>query len=225
MKMSEKCRVRIEKCDEGLVGRRGWRKLGKRVVRWRGIADFGQFDRSPGSPAGEGNVGINDGEIIALGQTNDVFIVQVMSENAGDGVEVGEVTVVEHTVVDELDGRKTHRDHEISGLGLGDERAGGIYLDVGLGNHRGEFLVLGVDRESFQPIGGLGKEHGMEAHPNEVIAERAVIDAVVEALDPTAGLRIVVNLMFGSAAFSLSGPELEEVIFVEHVTEIVGPFP
>jgi hypothetical protein len=65
----------------------------------------------------------------------------------------------------------------------------------------------------------------MEAHPNEVIAERAVIDAVIEALDPTAGLRIVVNLMFRSAAFSLGGPELEEVVFDELVTVIFGPFP
>jgi hypothetical protein len=65
----------------------------------------------------------------------------------------------------------------------------------------------------------------MEPHPNKVIAKNAGIHAVVQALDPSPRFLIVVNLMFGSASFSLCGPELEEMIFGEQVTVILCPFP
>jgi hypothetical protein len=53
----------------------------------------------------------------------------------------------------------------------------------------------------------------------------AVVDAVVEALDPAPDFLVVVNLVFDFASFSLCGPELEEVIFCEHVSAFLSPFP
>jgi hypothetical protein len=201
------------------------RSEGKRIVGRYGITDFGQFHRGPGSLTGEGNVRIDDGEVITLGQADDVFIVEVMSEHTGDRVKVGEVTVVEYPIVNELDGSEAHRGHEIIGLGLGDQRAGGVHLDMRLGNHRGQVLVFWIDGESFQPIGGLGEERRMETHAHEVIAKRAGVHAVIEALNPAAGLWSVVNLMLGSASFPLCQPESEEVFLVKNVTAILGPFP
>jgi hypothetical protein len=196
----------------------------RRIVRWRGVADFGQFDGRPGSQSGKGNIGIDDSEIIAFGEADDVFIVQVMGEQAGDGMEIGEVAVIEHAIVNELDGRETHGRHEVVGLGLGDQRPGGIHLNVRLGYHRCQILVLGVDSESFQPVGSLGEDYGMETHPRKVITKYAGINAVVKALDPAPGLLIVVNLMFGAASFSLCDPELEEVVIVNNVAVILRPF-
>jgi hypothetical protein len=72
-----------------------------------------------------------------------------MGEHASNGVEVGVITVVEHAVVDELDGGEAHRNHEILGLRMGDQRSGGIHLNVGLGHHRSDSLVLGINGKAF----------------------------------------------------------------------------
>jgi hypothetical protein len=47
---------------------------------------------------------------------------------------------------------------------------------------------------------------------------------VVKAFDPAPGLLIVINLMFGTASFSLCDPELEEVVIVNNVAVILRPF-
>jgi len=65
----------------------------------------------------------------------------------------------------------------------------------------------------------------MEAHPDEVIAEGAGVHTVVEALEPATGLRIVVNLVFGSTASSLGAPMLEEDVRVENVIVFLRPIP
>jgi hypothetical protein len=63
----------------------------------------------------------------------------------------------------------------------------------------------------------------MEAHSDEVIAENAGVDPVVEALEPAPGFRIVVNLVFGSTAFSLVDPVPEEAVLIENVTVFLRP--
>lgn len=188
------------------------------------MADLGEFHGRPSSPAGEGNIGIDHGEAVCFGQADDIFIVQIMSEDSGDGMEIGEVAVVEDTIVDEPDGGEAHRRHEIIRLGFADQRAGGIHLDMGLGNHRGEFFVFRIDGESLQAIGRLREKHGMEAHSCEIITERAEVYAVIEALDPAPLLLVVVNLMFGPASFALGDPGLKKAVVVENVAMILGPF-
>ena len=48
---------------------------------------------------------------------------------------------------------------------------------------------------------------------------------MVEALEPASGLRVIVNLVFGSTAFSLISPVLVEKILVENLVMILPPFP
>ena len=88
-------------------------------------------------------------------------------------MKIGEITVVADAVVDELDGGEAHGGHEVVRFRLGDQRAGDIHLDMRLGDDRGEFHVLRVDGEPFEPVGGFGKQRGVEAHPDQVIAEGA----------------------------------------------------
>jgi hypothetical protein len=96
---------------------------------------------------------------------------------------------------------------------------------VGLGNHRGEGFVPGIDGESFELIGGLREDHRMQAHPDKVIAQGAEIHAMVEALEPAPGILVVIDLMLGTAAFSLGGPSLEELVLIEDVGVILCPLP
>ena len=200
-------------------------RSGLRVVRWRGVSDFGEFDGRPSPEAGKGNVGIDHGEIAGIRQADDVFVMQVVGEDTGDRMEVGEIAVIPDAIVDQLHRRETHGGHEVVGLGLGGERAGGVHLDVGLGNDRGKVLVFRIDGETFQPIGGLGKKHRVKTHSNEVVAERAGIHTMVEPLEPAPGFRIIVNLVFGSTALALSGPEVKEPALIEDMIVFLRPFP
>ena len=65
----------------------------------------------------------------------------------------------------------------------------------------------------------------MKTHADEVIAERTGVYAVVEALEPASGLRVIVNLVFGSTAFSLISPVLVETILGKNLIVILRPFP
>lgn len=150
-----------------------------RIVRRRGEADFGQFESRPSAAAGEGEIGIDHREAIAFREADDVFIVKVMSEQAGDRVEIGEVSVIEHAIMEQSDGSEAHGGHEIVGLGLGDQRASDIYFHMRLGNDRGEILVFGIDGESFQAVGRLGKEDCMEARADEIITKGAGVHAMI----------------------------------------------
>ena len=78
--------------------------------------------------------------------------------------------------------------------------------------------------ETFEPIGCFREDRRVEAHPHKVVAERAGVHAVVEALDPSAGVLIVIDLMLGSAAFFLCFPVTEEIPFVKDVSVVFRPF-
>lgn len=47
---------------------------------------------------------------------------------------------------------------------------------------------------------------------------------MVETFDPAPGLLIVVNVMLGSAALSLSFPETQKPVFIEHMPLVFRPF-
>ncbi len=133
--------------------------FGCRIVWRRRIADFGEFAGGPGAFADQGNVGVDYGQFIGAAQAHDVFIVQVVGEDAGDRVQVGEIAVVPDSVMHELDGREAHRSHEVVGFGFGHQRTSGINFDMGLGNHRGQLFAFGVDSEGrgFFSVKVLGK--------------------------------------------------------------------
>jgi hypothetical protein len=65
----------------------------------------------------------------------------------------------------------------------------------------------------------------MQAHPGEVIAQGAGIHPMIEALEPAPGILVVIDLMLGTAAFSLGGPSLEELVLIEDVGVILCPLP
>ena len=62
----------------------GWNA---RIVRGDWEAHFGEFHGGPGSPAGKGDVGINDYQSIGFREMDDVFVVEIMGEHASDGME------------------------------------------------------------------------------------------------------------------------------------------
>ena len=146
-----------------------------------------------------------------------------MGKYTRDRMQVGEITVIKHAIMDHSNGGETHCGQKIVGFRFCNQRTGGVHLDVWLGNHRSKLFVPCVDGKAFKAIGRLGKKHRMEPHPNKVIAKNAGIHAVVQALDPSPRFLIVVNLMFGSTPFSLRFPLVPKLIFVEDVAVLFGP--
>jgi len=58
------------------------------IVGWCGVGYFGKFDGGPGPVAGEGYVGVDDGEVFGFRDADNVFIVKVVGEYTSDGMEV-----------------------------------------------------------------------------------------------------------------------------------------
>ncbi len=58
------------------------------IVGWCGVAHFGKLDGGPGPVAGEGDVRVDNGEVVGIRNADDVFIVQVVGEHTGNGMEV-----------------------------------------------------------------------------------------------------------------------------------------
>lgn len=74
----------------------------------------------------------------------------------------------------------------------------GIDGDVGLGDDRGRLFAFGVDRKSLQPVHGLGEENGVELHAVEIVAEGAVVDAVIEPLEPPPPFLVMKDVMLSA---------------------------
>ena len=195
------------------------------VVGRGGESNFCEFDRGPGAPTGEGDERVNDCDGVRVGHTHNVFIVHVVGENTGIGMQVSKVSVIQDAVVVELHRGESHGGHEFIGFGLGNGRSRDVHLDMGLGNHRGESLAAGVDRKSFEPVGGFWKQGGVQAHPVKIVAKRAVIHAKVEALEPPAHFLIVIDMVLGSAAMALSLPGCQKRGFVKDGSVGLDPAP
>ena len=77
---------------------------------------------------------------------------------------------------------------------------------MGLGNHGSQFFVFGVDGESFEPIGGLGKDGLVQTEAIEVVAQCRVVKIPVKPLEPPSQVLVMVNMVLGPSSPPLSFP-------------------
>ena len=77
---------------------------------------------------------------------------------------------------------------------------------MGLGNHRCQFFVFGVDGESFEPVGGLGKDGLVQTEAIEVVAQCGEVKIPVQPLEPPSQVLVMVNMVLGPSSTSLGFP-------------------
>ncbi len=147
-----------------------------------------------------------------------------MGKDSADRVQVSKIAVVLNSIVLQPDWGEAHSRHEIIGLCLADKRPGNIDLHMRLGNHRGKLLPPAIDGESFESVGSFRKKNRMQAHPQQVVTQDAMVHATVETFEPSTGLLIVKNLVFRTSPFSLGFPPAEECGLVKHMAATLGPF-
>jgi len=99
----------------------------------------------------------------------------------------------------------------------------GVYLDVGLRDDGRKGLALRLNGEALETVGRLGKEDPMEPQTDEVVAERAFVDALLEAFEPPSALFVVINLMLRTAETTLGLPAGSEGGIIEGRGVRLGP--
>lgn len=93
----------------------------------------------------------------------------------------------------------------------GNERAGPVDFNVGLGHDRRQLFVSGVYRKAFEAIGCFREKSRMKPHSNEIVAQSALIHTKIKPLKPATRFLVVKDLMFGPPESPLCCPALEEI--------------
>jgi hypothetical protein len=66
---------------------------------------------------------VYDGEFVGAGDTNHVFVVEIVGKEIAQGVEAGKTTVVINALVKKLHGSEAYIGEKRVGFGLGNRRA------------------------------------------------------------------------------------------------------
>ena len=86
-------------------------------------------------------------------------------------------------------------------------------LRHGAGKPREPVLCFWVDGESFEPVGGLGKDGLVQTEAIEVVAQCGEVKIPVQPLEPPTKVLIMVNMVLSPSSLPLGFPSRKKMGF------------